>query len=76
MKVFIHAAAATPVPLVEAMARWGKKNQLKDVEVIHIHIEGNAPHVDPDCEGKVRLFCHTGIFTSHESIQGCPGSFL
>lgn len=54
MRVFVHAAAATPLPLVEAMARWGKKNKLKDVEVIHIHIEGNAPHVDPDCEGIFR----------------------
>lgn len=55
MKVFIHAAAATPMPLVESMAKWGKKSKLKDVEVIHIHIEGKVPHVEPECEGIVNF---------------------
>jgi hypothetical protein len=51
MKVFVHGAAATPIPLVDAMAKWGKKNNLKNVEVIHIHTEGTAPHVSEEYEG-------------------------
>lgn len=51
MKVFVHSAAATPTPLVEAMARWGKKENLSNVEVIHIHTDGPAPHVSEEYEG-------------------------
>ncbi|EDO31214.1 predicted protein [Nematostella vectensis] len=54
MKVFVHSAAATPIPLVEAMAKWGKKANLQNVEVIHIHIEGNAEHTKEEYEGIFR----------------------
>ncbi|KXJ11048.1 uncharacterized protein LOC110244318 [Exaiptasia diaphana] len=54
MKVFVHSAAATPTPLVEAMARWGKKANLSNVEVIHIHTDGAAPHVSEEYEGIFR----------------------
>lgn len=51
MKIFIHGAAATPTPLVEAMAHWGKESNLKDVEVIHIHTDGPLPHVSEEYKG-------------------------
>ena len=51
MKVYVHSAAATPTPLVEAMARWGKTANLKNVEVIHIHTDGPLPHVGEEYEG-------------------------
>lgn len=52
MKVFVHGGAATPVPLLEAMARRGKEAQLKDIDLFHIHTEGTDVFVDPECEGK------------------------
>ena len=50
--VFVHSAAATPTPLLGALADHGKKSSLKNVTVCHIHIEGKAAHLDPECEGK------------------------
>lgn len=55
MKVFVHSAAATPLPLVAAMAKWGKKAGLKNVEVIHIHTEGPGEHGRPEYEGVVAI---------------------
>lgn len=42
-RVFIHSAAMTPVPLVEAMT--DRYEELKDVEIISIHTEGSARYV-------------------------------
>ncbi|KAK2710260.1 4-hydroxybutyrate coenzyme A transferase-like isoform X2 [Artemia franciscana] len=52
--VFVHSAAATPTPLLGALADHGKKSSLKNVTVCHIHIEGKAAHLDPECEGIFR----------------------
>ena len=45
--MFVHGAAATPRVLVPALAAHGKKANLKNVRVHHIHTEGageyNAP---------------------------------
>ena len=51
MRVFVHSAAATPIPLVNAMCKWGKKAGLKDVEVIHIHTEGPGEYAEPEYDG-------------------------
>ena len=49
--MFVHSAAATPIPLVNAMCKWGKKAGLKDVEVIHIHTEGPGEYAEPEYDG-------------------------
>lgn len=55
-RVYIHTAAATPRMLLRAMADL--KGQVKNVEVVHMHIEvepgQEAPHLDPSCEGSFR----------------------
>lgn len=51
MRVFIHGCAATPLALLEAMAKHGKKENLKNVETIHIHTEGPAIHTKPEYQG-------------------------
>ena len=43
-RVFIHSAAATPQYLVNAMTnRWA---ELKNVEIVSIHTEGDTPYLD------------------------------
>jgi len=42
----VHGISATPVQLVEAMTR--RHNELKKVEVVHLHTEGPAPYADPE----------------------------
>ena len=49
MRVFVHGAAATPTPLVEALAR---RRELADVSLYHLHTTGPAPFVDPEHEGR------------------------
>ncbi|GAB2777464.1 acetyl-CoA hydrolase/transferase C-terminal domain-containing protein [Rhabdobacter roseus] len=46
--VFIHAAAATPTPLIEALA--ARKDELRNVQTIHLHMEGPMPIAEPDCQ--------------------------
>ncbi|XP_014663113.1 PREDICTED: 4-hydroxybutyrate coenzyme A transferase-like [Priapulus caudatus] len=53
-KVFVHGAAATPIPLLEAMAKHGLKSGVKHVEVMHIHTEGEAIYSRPEYEGVFR----------------------
>ena len=50
-RIFIHSAAAAPQPLVEAMSR--RAEDLRDVEVIHLHTEGETPYTRPAMEGRV-----------------------
>jgi len=52
--VYLHGVAATPTVLLQAMTKHAKNNKLHNIEVMHIHIEGPAPHTEPDCEGIIR----------------------
>lgn len=45
-RVFIHGGAATPKQLVKAMAARG--HELRRVEVVHIHTEGEAAYARPE----------------------------
>jgi 4-hydroxybutyrate CoA-transferase len=44
MHVFVHGAAATPAPLLEALVR---NPSLRDITLYHLHTTGAAPFVDP-----------------------------
>ncbi len=44
MRVFVHGAAATPTPLLEALVR---NTSLRDITLYHLHTTGPAPFVDP-----------------------------
>jgi acyl-CoA hydrolase len=60
MRVFIHGAAATPTPLVEALAR---RRDLSDVSLYHLHTNGPAPFAAPE---------HAGRFQSISLFTGAP----
>jgi acyl-CoA hydrolase len=51
MSVFVHGAAATPTPLLEALVR---RPDLSDVTLYHLHTNGPAPFVDPEQAGRFR----------------------
>jgi acyl-CoA hydrolase len=57
MRVFIHGAAATPSPLIEALAR---RSDLSDVTLYHLHTAGPAPFAKPGHEGR---FHSVSLFT-------------
>jgi acyl-CoA hydrolase len=58
MTVFLHGAAATPTPLIEALAA---RTDLERVRIVHLHLEGPAPHVAP---GRESAFRAVSLFTS------------
>lgn len=57
MRVFIHGAAATPTPLIDALARL---TAVENVRTYHLHLDGRVAIADPECKGK---FLPTSLFT-------------
>lgn len=57
MHVFIHGAAATPTPLVEALAA---RADLERVTLYHLHTNGPAPFADPALRDR---FFSVSLFT-------------
>lgn len=57
MQLFIHGAAATPTPLLEALAA---RQDLSAVTVYHLHLDGPIPFLDPSCAGR---FLSISLFT-------------
>jgi acyl-CoA hydrolase len=57
MRVFVHGAAATPTPLLDALAR---RTDLADVKLFHMHTEGPAPFAAPELRDR---FFSTSFFT-------------
>jgi 4-hydroxybutyrate CoA-transferase len=51
MRIFVHGAAATPTPLLYALAR---RTDLRDVTLYHLHTEGPAPFADADQRGRLQ----------------------
>jgi 4-hydroxybutyrate CoA-transferase len=51
MRVFVHGAAATPTPLLEALSA---RTDIEDVSLYHMHTSGPAPFAAPELEGRIR----------------------
>ena len=61
MNVFVHGAAATPTPLLEALAR---RVDLTGVKLWHLHLEGPLAFTAPEQAGRFRsisLFTGAGL---------------
>ncbi|MFY0687394.1 MAG: acetyl-CoA hydrolase/transferase family protein [Cyclobacteriaceae bacterium] len=52
-RVFVHTAAAAPEVLLDALV--ARSNELKSVEIVHLHTEAKAEYVKPEYEGIFRL---------------------
>jgi acyl-CoA hydrolase len=50
-RVFIHGAAATPVPLLDALS---ERTELENVELYHLHTAGECAFANPEHEGRFR----------------------
>lgn len=48
-RVYIHGAGATPQALVKAMVE--RADELSNVEIYHLHTEGEAKYTEPEYEG-------------------------
>jgi 4-hydroxybutyrate CoA-transferase len=56
-QVYVHCAAAAPSVLLDALV--ARANELRDVGVIHLHIEGPGPHLAPEM---AQHFRHRALF--------------
>ncbi len=45
-RVYLHAAAAVPQLLINALT--ARHRELRNVEICHLHTEGKAPYANPD----------------------------
>lgn len=57
MTVFVHGAAATPLPLLDALAA---RTDLDGVRIVHLHTEGRAAYAEA---GRERQFRVLSLFT-------------
>lgn len=62
MNVFVHGAAATPTALLDALCR---RDDLRDVRLWHLHLEGPVPFAADGCGGRFRS---VSLFTG-ESLR-------
>ncbi|HET8776536.1 MAG TPA: acetyl-CoA hydrolase/transferase C-terminal domain-containing protein [Candidatus Limnocylindria bacterium] len=56
-QIFVHGGAATPSALLAALTE--RAAELRDVGITHLHIEGPAPHLDPEVTASFR---HRALF--------------
>ncbi len=56
-RVYLHGGAATPTPLLYALAE--RARSLTGVETVSLHLDGPAPHVAPELAGHLR---HNALF--------------
>jgi acyl-CoA hydrolase len=55
--IYVHAAAAAPSVLLDALV--ARAHGLHEVRVVHLHIEGPGPHLQPEMAPHFR---HTALF--------------
>lgn len=68
-RVFVHGAAATPTPLLDALTA---RTDLEGVELYHLHLAGNLGFTEPRCAGRIfsnSLFIGPGLRKSVELGQ-------
>jgi 4-hydroxybutyrate CoA-transferase len=66
MTIFVHGAAATPTPLLEALVA---RQDLERITLYHLHTAGPAPFVSADCRERIRsvsLFAGPPVRTAIE----------
>lgn len=56
-QIYVHSAAATPSVLLDALV--ARALELHDVKVVHFHIEGPGPHLQPEM---ATHFFHRALF--------------
>jgi 4-hydroxybutyrate CoA-transferase len=56
-QIYLQCAAATPEVLLAALV--ARAPELQDVSIVHLHIEGPAPHLAPEMAGHFR---HRALF--------------
>jgi 4-hydroxybutyrate CoA-transferase len=73
-RIFIHSVAAAPQQLINALV--DRHESLRDIEIVHLHIEGDAPYTDPKYRGTFRnnnLFVGSNV---REAVRNGMGDYI
>jgi len=62
--IYVHAAAAAPSVLLDALV--ARAHELHEIRVVHLHIEGPGPHLQPEMAPHFR---HTALFIGPNARQ-------
>ena len=66
-RVFIHSVAAAPQTLIKAMTARGA--ELRNVEIVHIHTEGEAPYAAVGMQESFKVNCLFVGANMREAVQ-------
>ena len=73
-KIYVHSVAAAPQHLLDTLIK--RSGELRNVELFHLHTEGDAPYTRPEYEG---IF-HTNAFfigkNVRKAIEEGRGSYI
>ena len=70
-RVFVHGCAATPIHLLSAL--YERRHELQDVELIHIHLDGDIPYGKPDFTNSFRA---TNLFVGSNARHYLNGDTI
>lgn len=73
-RVFIHGSAATPKTLIKAMT--ARANELKCVEIVSIHTEGEAPYTAPELSESFSTNCMFIGANVRKAIETGRGDYI
>ncbi len=63
-RVYLHEASMTPVSLVEGLC--ARADELRDVEIVHLHTDAPAPYAEPSVQESFR---HNALFVG-SNVRG------
>ena len=63
-QLYVQGAGATPSVLLEALV--ARADELQDVSIVHLHLEGPGPHLQPEVAG---AFHHLALFIGPNARQ-------
>lgn len=73
-RVFIHGVAAAPAQLIDAMTR--RAPELRDVEVVHLHTEGEAPYARAEFAESFRVNAFFVGSNTRQAIREGRGDYI
>lgn len=73
-RVFIHGIAAAPTHLIEAMT--ARAEELRNVEIVHLHTEGDAPYTRPEFEDSFRVNAFFVGANVRKAVQEGRGDYI
>ena len=72
-RIYIQAAAAAPQILIDALTQ--RHQELKNVEISHLHTEGNAPYANPEYKNSFHVNSFFIGKNVRHTIQAGNGSY-